>query len=74
MVFYLLIWSFVLDGELYEGSVKFKTLYECEVARDKLFQDPRYKDVHPGLIYCDGKIVPANYSKNKSVQTSFREQ
>jgi hypothetical protein len=63
----------MLDGELHEGSVKFKTLYECEVARDKIFLDPRYKDIHPGLIYCDGKIITPNYSKKKSVQTIFPE-
>jgi len=67
MIYYLLIWSFALDGKLIEGEVRFKTLYECEVAREKLFQDPDYKDVHPGLIYCDAVFVTPNYSKKGAV-------
>lgn len=67
MIYYLLIWSFVLDGELHEGRQRFNTLLECEIAREKILSEPIYKDVHPGLVYCDGFFATPNYSPKKQV-------
>ena len=67
MIYYLLVWSFVLDGELHEGRKHFRTLYECEVAREEMFNEPEYKRVHPGLIYCDAVFAVPNYKAETAI-------